>query len=377
MQVNFDINPPMALEGMVQSDRETRDMTLAQLPQITTGTIGSSEAGSFVLTVVDDETSQSHSTTITLSGGGDATSLDEIKAGVEASGKINDLFSVTEDGATDFVLAARHANRAYTVSATPPGSMTTVFALTQASGGSGVEMGRMMRRVAGEDYQFDALTPTTTVDELVGTSIRLDGNHFHLLENDTPSAIDTLDRGRTHSLLEEGEQWVKVEEAVTPSSTVYCRRALTASAGRLGGFRASAAGGQKVVTVTPTAVNDAQYSILIEWDPPGSAKKQSIPLTVVGDGTATATEICDDYRTASAAALADGVLAGFTFTGTATLVITGPAGQDFEVVDVGTGVSAVAETTPADVDALDISKFARFRSSAPADGLALLHVNMV
>lgn len=102
-------------------------------------------------------------------------------------------------------------------------------------------------------------------------------------------------------------------------------------------------GTQQVDTITPTAVNDQNYALTLLVDPHGEGEWISHTLFALGDGSATATEICDDWRTQLADITAlDSVVVG---TGTATLVLTGAQGVRFETLNSGPGVSVVVNTT--------------------------------
>jgi hypothetical protein len=97
-----------------------------------------------------------------------------------------------------------------------------------------------------------------------------------------------------------------------------------------------------VKTLTPTAANSTVYSLIL------FAAGRLWFFTTTSDGSATATEICDAFRTAMAADAA--FTAVLVASGTATLVLTGVAGSgvgaDFDVHSTGAGTIAVANTTP-------------------------------
>lgn len=97
-----------------------------------------------------------------------------------------------------------------------------------------------------------------------------------------------------------------------------------------------------VNTITPTAANDTKYALSIRYKKPGENLWRTATIAALGDGSATATEICDDLRT-SLLTVDDlvGVIAG---SGTATLVLTGAEGVAFECTDIGAGVLAVVVT---------------------------------
>lgn len=105
-----------------------------------------------------------------------------------------------------------------------------------------------------------------------------------------------------------------------------------------------AAGTAQVNTETPTAVNDTHYQLSIRVDEHGEGNWETYTIAALGDGSATATEICDDLRTMLATI--DQLTGVLTGSGTVTLVLTGAAGVRFEVSDTGAGVLANADTTP-------------------------------
>lgn len=370
MQTQFTVNPGAAIAGLAIGRVYAKPRTLPYRAQISTITIGSSEAGDLVIDVTDDETQQTYSLTVTLSGAVEATSLDEMLAAIQANGPLNNLFSGVEDGATVLTLTARHANRSYTITTTPPGSMTAVVATSQASGGDGIEPGLWVARGAA-DLQIDALTATTTLAQLEGVLRRTDANHFHALVESTTD-VDRLRRGKTHSVLESGSRvWVEVEDAVTPGSTPYVRRALTSGAGTVGAMRGSAAGAtQQTWTFTPTAIDLPGYGFQFEY--------QGVPYTALylGDGTTTVAVACDGL-------VQDlGSIAGLTITDNGTDVTIQPAlGTQLENVrnlashtDVPADSVTVAETVQEDIDTIDVSSIAVFETSAAAGGLALLRI---
>lgn len=108
--------------------------------------------------------------------------------------------------------------------------------------------------------------------------------------------------------------------------------------------RHSASGTAQVNTITPTAVNDTHYQLSIRVDEHGEGEWETYLIAALGDGTATATEICDDLRTMLATI--DQLTGVVTGSGTTTLVLTGADGVRFEVSDTGAGVLTNADTTP-------------------------------
>ena len=379
MQTAYNVNQAIAVEGMPVGERECKPGALPWLPQITQIRIAASEVGDLVITVVDDLTQQSYDLTVAISGAVEATSLDEIKAAIEANGKFNDLFSVTEDGVDDALLTARHANRAYTVTTTPPGSMTAVVSTTQSSGGSGLEMGRFVAR-GSNDGEIAAVDSSTVLADLAGMLFRTEANHFHALENELPSDVDTTRRGDHYAILERGRVMVKVEEAVTPASTPYMRRATTSGAGRVGGLRASPAGVATTTwTVVPT-VDHGHYAFEF-----GFAGQSYVVEYSPTDVTTAVADAIDGLYDALNATLVDAGIDGLIATAeTATLLtLTVDAGYELDYcrnaafgLDTEAASVVVTETVEEDVDAIDVSSICEFETSAAADGFARLRVKM-
>ena len=384
----YKLTPDKAIEGQPLGDRKSRPAQLAQLPQISRVTITAGAAtDDYVLTVVDDLTGQSYSAT----ADGDAeedTLAANIIAAVRVS-EINKIFSIASIQAVDgsdiiLDLTARHGNRDYTVSGSG-GVGATVVTESQAAGGSGLEFGRMVAKGA-TDNTFVALGATTTARQLLGFLFRTEANHFHSLENDTPDAVDRCEVGWTYSIMHEGRAWVKVEEDVTPADRVFVRRALTSSAGRLGGFRASPAGSAQVNTFAPT-VDLSLYGFSLSLrDEDGHVRDFSVVYQPT-DGTTSVADAIDGLYDALVDVLGGATAAtnglGVTITESATLLtITTDAGV--EVVDLSSSVwdgdteavTGAAVVGTADVDTIDISAFAEYESSASQDGLALLRIRM-
>jgi hypothetical protein len=374
MQTSFAINRSRGVEGMPMGEREARPKQLGKLPQIGTLVLtDTSEAGNLVITITDDETGQVHSLTVAISGATEATSLDEMLAAWRADSTFNDLASVAEDGSLTFTYTARHGGRAYTVATTPPGSMVVTAAITQVAGGSGLEFGRLVARGATDDT-FAAVGATTTVQQIAGALFRTDANHFHSLESDSPTAVDTCEVGWTYPLMLRGRMLVKVEEAVTPASTPYLRRALTSGAGRLGGFRASPAGATQAVTITPVQ-NMLTYGVAYGY--------LGIDYVATYSPTDATTSVAD-----AVAGLEDALQetnpSGVTVSagGTTEATITAAAGTQFDYVrNISWNLDTEAASTviviaTADVDAIDVSSICEFEDSAAADGLATLRMKM-
>lgn len=363
MQTSYAIHHNPAVEGLTQDHRVSRPGFLPWRAAIASMTVGSSAAGDLQLSAVDRKTGQVFETTVPLSGASDAASLTEMVNAWRANGQLNSLFTVSEDGASVFTIAARNPNRYYAFEATPPGAMTVDVATVQEPGGVGLRFGRFVARGPG-DRDIEQLSATTELRDLYGMLFRTDANHFHSIENDTPDAFDALDRGKTHPVLDSGRIWVRVEDAVTPSTIPYARRATTGGAGEVGGVRGSPDGGQQLFTATPVPA-ETSYGLRVTW-----RGQVYVAIADGADGTYVATEICDDLRASL------GAVPGLTIGGTDTMTIQGAAGEPLTVVDIGNGDAGVLETDAEDVDTIDISPIASFETSAPAGELALLRVRM-
>lgn len=170
------------------------------------------------------------------------------------------------------------------------------------------------------------------------------------------------------SVMRKGRIWVLVEDAVEAGDQAYARHTTSGADATKGAWRADNDGVAQVTTVTPTAANSTNYSLSIFVD------GKLFTFVSLSDGSGDATEICDGFRTAMAANAAFTALV--VATGTATLILTGQqAGKAFQVGSNGPGVCAVAATTAASVTA-DAVPGAFFRTSADADTLAVLELNL-
>ena len=184
----------------------------------------------------------------------------------------------------------------------------------------------------------------------------------------TGTAEEIAATGGKADVLRRGRIWVVTEETIAIGDPVFCRFA-TGSGTVLGAFRTDADGVPEVSTLTPTAVNDTQYGVRV------IIAGTAYTFHVTGDASATATEICDDFRTAMAA---DATFTALVVaTGAATLILTGQnTGQELDVTDIGAGVMAIVETTPPAPTADDLSTQARWLTATTGAGETLLEVNL-
>ena len=173
-----------------------------------------------------------------------------------------------------------------------------------------------------------------------------------------------------------------VEEAVTPASRVWVRRALTSSAGRLGGFRDSPAGTAEVATITVIA-DQSHYAVKASMVVNGQLRELEFEFHPT-DATTTTDVAIDGLEAAAAAAIAAQGFTGFVTasaaSAAATMTLTTLAGTVFEYVD-GTAfnLDAAAEAlevvlTSTDADAIDCSAIFAYESSAAANELAVVRV---
>lgn len=174
-------------------------------------------------------------------------------------------------------------------------------------------------------------------------------------------------------LMRRGRIQVTVEDAVTKGARAYARHTSDGGSNtQKGKFRSDNDGVSQVTTVTPTSANSTKFALDV------FVNGKLFPFTTTSDGSSSATEICDQFRTAMAADAAFSAL--ITASGTATLILTGTAamkGKAFQVGDGGAvgNYASITETTPASTRADEVEG-CRFLSSADAGGLAVLEVNL-
>ncbi len=95
--------------------------------------------------------------------------------------------------------------------------------------------------VAGTDPDSQALLPTAA-GKLLGVSSH---SHANAVDGDD---LNLINEHMVFNVLHVGRVWVVVEDAVTPASGVFCRRAVDGGFSRLGGFAGSAGTGLGAVT---------------------------------------------------------------------------------------------------------------------------------
>lgn len=349
----------------------SRPMAVPRRPQITQGVIANSEAGTWTHTVTNSQNGLVYTLTTTVSGATEATTLDELVAAWRAHAKLNALFTIAEDGVDTWTVTTRGRDIAFTITSTPPGSMTDTITTTQTSGGTGPQVGTFLA-YGSEELQADELAATSTISDLAGFLFRTDANHFHSLE-ETLSDEDRAIRGRTYAIAHWGMFWVQSEDALARGGSVYVRRALTSGSGTLGYVRGTPAGSAQTSTWTPVA-DQAQYGI--EFGYLGNHYEVTLIPT---DGTTTVANAIDFMVLAIAAQI--GAPSGLTFTdNTTNLQIITAAGTELDYLrpgpiaaDGATPTAAVSLGT-ADVDTIDVSDRVFVERGVTAAGLVLIRL---
>lgn len=361
----FSRNIPERAEGY-PSDfdsikaRPYRNAILGQISTVTIASFGA-DADSFTIYITLPNGTRVTACTITRAA---SVPVDDTAAAVAAVTAINALAAlnghVTATSALGVItLTFDHANIVYLVE-TAVTACTATVATTQAAGGSALPVARFVAAGTSVDGQ-PAIRQLTSTDRDVNVRGILVPPRVAWPNAQSPlaSATDQCPAGQMGAVAYEGHVNMKNvgDAASAPGGVVFAVVAATGG-DEVGQARSDVDGVAGLWTITPTAA-ELDFMILVEYTT-SDGVRHSIPLLSANpDGSASATEIADAWRTAAATAQADGELTGFTFGGTATLTIAGPTGLPFSVVDVGEGVSATVETTPAAVYStpLDLSRF--------------------
>ncbi len=176
------------------------------------------------------------------------------------------------------------------------------------------------------------------------------------------------------TLLQQGDMCMLTEQAVLPTDPVYVRFEATGASGTtpaVGQVRKDNDGVAEITTVTPTAVNLANYVLTF------NINGQVFTFNVTGDASATATEINDAFRVAMAANAAFTALV--TASGTTTLILTGTAaakGLALNAASAGAGVMAIVIGTAASVKAILCPNAKFTEAQATAGGLVNVNWNI-
>jgi hypothetical protein len=224
MQTQYDALHAKGVPGLTQGPRQSRPATLAMQRETQLLTADAGDAtDDLVITFVDKETGQTYELTATGSAT-EATVLTNTLAAFALHPQLPLLFDLSGEVSTDVLLTftAKDSTKSYTISFVGgPGPGGTV-AVTQAAGGAGVPFGRFVARGAS-DYSFAAVSSGTALGDLLGVTVRTDGNHFRLTDGDTADTEDVVAPGRTAQIGEECRMLMRVENAVEPGDDVYLR----------------------------------------------------------------------------------------------------------------------------------------------------------
>lgn len=389
MQISFATQQPIGREGQLWgSDHKSRPYLLPQRAQTTTFLLedsGPDADETWSITAIDSDNGQR----FTLSWKSGASVDDTLNALLAAAsiGKFRDLFTTTVDTGTDTAtMVAKNKGKAYTfetgVSA-GGGTITPTITVTAIDyDAAGLPFGRAVVRGSGEGEMAE-IGATSLPSDIVGVLFLTDGNAFHSFDSDSIAAEDTCQRGSYQRVLESGRFLALVEEAVTPASRVYVRRALTSSAGRLGGFRGSPAGSAQVTTVVPVA-DQVQWAFTLTLRNQSTGEIRTfLAQYQASDGTTAVADAIDGLydslvqQLGSATASANGM--GVTITESDTeLTITTLAGVEivhaanaFWSLDTEAATSVVT-VGASDVDAIDCSHLFEFESIAGTNELAIV-----
>ncbi len=387
MQIAYAMQNPIGREGQLWGeDFQSAPYLLPQRAQTTTftladGSAAASEAWTIVAT--DADTGQQFTLAFT-SGATIALTLAALTAAASI-GKFRDLFTATDDASTVATWVAKQKGKVYSFTTTTGGGSGTNTALVTVTAidynAAGLPFGRAVVRGSG-DREMAEISATSTVADIIGVLYLTDGNAFHSYENDSLSDADACDRGSMQRVLRKGCFLALVEEAVTPASRVWVRRALTAGAGALGRFGDNPAGTAEVATITVTAdkrLYRVQAAMLVN----GVFRTLSFEYAPTDD-TTTTDDVIDGLEDAAAAAITaqgfTGLVTASAASAAATMTLTTLAGVVFDHVD-GTAFGLDAEVevlttalTGTDADRIDCSSIFAYESSAASGELAVVRV---
>lgn len=285
------------------------------------------------------------------------------------------IFSITSDGSLELTIVMRSTGIAFTIGGdTAPGSGTLVSAATVSAVVADLALGiAVVRTGTLKNIRVPALGDAARVID--GFTVLGNTGIATLPTDGTGSLAASVDRfvapAEVSVVKDTAGRWFAPEDAVSPGDPVHVRVNAT-GAEVFGALRGSRDGVADVWTVTPNAVNDLTYSLQIAFPEFGEV----YIFEVLGDASATATEICDDFRTAMALDLP--FTARVVATGTATLILTGQdAGAAFVPADGGSlgNYTSIVNTTPAVMDTVEIPG-AEWETEATAGNLAVARINL-
>lgn len=249
-------------------------------------------------------------------------------------------------------LAFVHPNIDYPVATTVVGCTATV-AVTQAAGGSAMAVARFVKRGAVVPSAIPgqgapAIAPLVASDVAASIWGVLCSRHMAVqAESALANAAEVIPLGETGDVLWEGIVPMRNAGGGTASAGGQVHAVVATTGGNeIGEARAASDGvTAEVWTVTPTA-SESDFAVEVVWTQTTGEIQRTILQSANPDGSASATEIANGFRTSLTEVQVDGRLTGFAGSGTATFILTGPAGQSFTVDSIGEGAAATVETTP-------------------------------
>lgn len=353
---NFRTSMPGLLAGLAMGEGMDYPYRSALLPQINTVTIGGFSSDTDAVTIsITLPSGVVVPVTVTRASSvpvDDAAAAAALVLLINASGSLRGHV-VASSASAVVTLTFQHPNVVYGVATTVVGSTATV-AQTQAPGGTAIPVARFVQRgtvVGGPPPSrgapaLAALTSATTAAQISGVTLRR--NMLPNGESALSTADDVTPIGKMADVRSEGLVALLNSGGGTAAAGGQIHVVISEAGGdSIGEARASAAGATaEVWTMTPTAA-ELDFMLQVEWTRSDGSVETTILSSANPDGSATQTEISDGFRASLTQAQADGRLTGFAGSGTTTFILTGPVGQSFTVSNVGEGVVAAVETTPA------------------------------
>lgn len=329
--------------------------------QVTTITVGGLDDGTYTVLITtpsgtrpgpagDSASFVASSSTIDLIGAG-------LVAAINARTELRNLLRASYDaGANTIALTAVRRGEAFTVAFSSNPNTNLTQAATTSPVVADLPLGVGMVSTDGEV----AAVPSATTAVLAGVVKRGRG-----IEGEDDNSAETHKAGDTLELVTEGDVFVESEEDVTSEEDPVWMRVSAAGTEVAGAFRITPDGTSQVTTLTPGAgQNSVEVSVLVTILT-GEHAGKSLVLSALADGSMTATEVCDAWRTQlNADAFWSALLVD---TGTATLILTAAnAGFTFDVTAIQ-GTTTIAATTAAVVDCVRIPR-TRAKWLKPASG---------
>ena len=329
--------------------------------QITSIGIGGATDGTYTVRITSPAGTRPGTTPVDSSLAASSSSVDLIGAGlataINAQVELRNLLRASYDAPNDtLVLTAVRTGESFTVAFPSNPSTNLTQSATQSPVVSDLPLGVGMVSTDGET----CARPSAVTDVLAGIVKRGRG-----IEGEDDNSSETHKAGDILELITEGDIYVESEQDVTSEENPVWMR-VNAGAGEVAGaFRTSPDGTAQVTTLTPGAgQNSVEVSVLITILT-GEHAGKSLTLSALADGSMTATEVCDAWRTQlNADAFWSSLLVD---TGTATLVLTAAnAGFTFDVSSVQ-GTVTIAATTAAVVDCVRVPR-TKAKWARPASG---------